>query len=310
MIPLRMNQGDRSEGRVYFLPHFVAHRLGFFEAEGVPVEFVWAEAGDHLAKSGQIPAVLAGEADLTVGGPMVTMRMQADGTARLVNFAALVRKNPWYLGSRTDAPFAWADLEGKTILDVGAITTASLSLAAALAEKGISANVVEPGGAETAALDAFAAGEGDYVFHSLHALAPYVAEGRIHIAADLAQVTGDVPWSAYITKPETLAAREAEFAAFVRAMARALDWVASTAPEDIVALVADDYPGYPAAGLLTAVRGYKDLGVWAETPVIEKADFERFRAMLMSVGWFDTPVPYEDQVPAAFTKAALAAEKG
>ena len=35
---LRLNQGDASERRIYYLAHFVADGLGLFEAEGVSDE--------------------------------------------------------------------------------------------------------------------------------------------------------------------------------------------------------------------------------------------------------------------------------
>lgn len=309
--PLRMNQGDPTEGRVYFLPHFAARRLGLFEREGVQVEFVWAPPGDYLAKSGQIPAVLSGEADFTVGGPMVTMRMQAEGTARLMNFCALVQNNPWFLATRQKvSAFRWSDLAGKTVLDVSAITTATLSLRWLMGRNGVSeasVKLVETGADDAAGFERFLAGEGDYAFHSLHALGPYIADGRLHIAKALADDNGRVPWSAYIAKPETLAARAADFDAFVRAMGRTLAWVEAASPETIVDLIAEDYPGYPRAGLLAAVARYKAIGVWAPTPLIPEADFMNFRGMLMDIGWFKTAVPYADQVPAAIAERAIAA---
>lgn len=309
--PLRMNQGDPTEGRVYFLPHFAARRLGYFEREGVEVEFVWAEPGNYLAKSGQIPAVLSGEADFTVGGPMVTMRMQADGTARLMNFCALVQKNPWFLATREPvSTFSWPDLAGKTVLDVSAITTATLSLRWLTARHGVDASsfsLVETGPDEATGFERFLGGEGDYAFHSLHALGPYIADARLHLAKALADDNGNVPWSAYIARPQTLEARAADFDGFVRAISRTLEWVANSTPEEIVALIAEDYPLYPRRGLLAAVAGYKQIGLWAPSPLIAEADFANFRGMLMDVGWFETAVPYADQVPAEIAERAIAA---
>lgn len=310
-IPLRMNQGDPSESRVYFLPHFVAERLGLFAQEGVTVDFVWAQPGDFLAKSGQIPAVLSGEADFTVGGPMVTMKMFAEGSAQLVSFSALVRRNPWFLAARNPAPdFAWSGLAGKSVLDVGAITTASLSFRWVLAKNGIAETdlrFAETGKAEDATFADFLAGEGDYVFHSLHALGPYLARGELHLVAALAEAHGDVPWSAYIALPQTLSDRATDIEAFLRAMARALAWVDEASPEAIAALVTPDYPDYPAEGLHLAIARYKAIGVWATDPLIPRADFDRFRDLLMDMGWFASPVRYEDLVAEAPARRAIAA---
>jgi len=306
-----MNQGDPTEGRVYFLTHFVAKRLGYFDAEGVDVQFVWADPGNYLAKSGQIPAVLKGEADFTIGGPMVTMKMQAEGTANLVNFCAVVQKNPWFLVARepVDA-FEWSMLEGKTILDIGAITTATFSLRWILKQEGVTANIIETGEGEATAMDAFIAGKGDYAFHSLHAFGPYIADGEVFVAKDLASRNGDVPWSAYIALPKTLEERKADIEAFMLAITRAQQWLASASVAEIAALVAPDYPDYPGAGLIEAIDRYKAMGLWPTDPLISRADFERFRGMLIDVGWFSTAVPYEDQVPASLARDAIATLAG
>lgn len=301
MRKLRMNQGDPTEGRIYFLPHFVAQDRGFFADEGLEVEFVWAEHGDHLAKSGQIPAVLSSAADLTVGGPMVTMRMFAEGSAHLVNFGALVAKNPWYLAGRAAEPgFTLESLAGRTVFDAASITTSTLSLRHALGRAGLTdaVEVIELAREDPEAIADFIAGRGpggatDVIYHSMHALAPALAAGELHALSDLARFTGDVPWSAYITRAETLEARRADFAAFAAAIGRALDWVAATDPEAIADQVAAYYPGYPRAALIHGIGAYKDLGLWATAPVISRADFERFRTLLIETGWFEAPVPYE-----------------
>ncbi|MFK8251251.1 ABC transporter substrate-binding protein [Ancylobacter terrae] len=304
MLKLRMNQGDPTEGRIYFLPHFVAADRGYFRDAGLEVEFVWAPPGDHLAKSGQIPAVLSGAADLTVGGPMVTMRMLADGSAHLVNFCALVRRNPWYLAGRHPEPdFTLASLAGRTVFDAASITTAGLSLRHALAKADLSdrVTVIELPREDPAAIEDFIAGRGpggeaEVIFHSMHALAPALAAGRLFELSDLARYTGDVPWSAYITRPETMAAQPAAFAAFASAISRALADAATTPAGELAAQLAGHYPGYPPAALAYGIAAYQRLGVWSEGAVISRADFERFRALLMDCGWFSTPVPYEQQV--------------
>ncbi len=72
---LKLNEGDPSEQRLYYLPHYVAAERGFFADVGLDVVFTRTASGGETIRGGQIPAVLSGEADLTIGGPMVTMKM-------------------------------------------------------------------------------------------------------------------------------------------------------------------------------------------------------------------------------------------
>jgi NitT/TauT family transport system substrate-binding protein len=296
---LRMNQGDRSEGRIYFAPHFVAQRLGFFEQAGVSVDFVWAESGDHLAKSGQIPAVLNREADLTIGGPMVTMRMRSEGTADLVCFSAAVQANPWYLATRPGrAPFNWAALAGCSVLDVSRITTATISIGWILCKKGLADRVrlIDGSGDESADFARVAAGEVDYGLHSLHGLAPRICDGSLALASSLAPETGGVPWSAYIARRDAFLAEKSTYAAFARGIRSSLSWIASATPASIATLVADDYPDYPLDALNFGIERYKSEHIWPADTTIPRDDFMRFQTMLRDSGWFSTAVAYEDQV--------------
>ena len=298
-ILLRMNQGDRTETRTYFAPHFVARRQGLFDAEGIAVEFIWSEPGDHMAKSGQIPPVIQGEVDLTIGGPMVTMRMKAEGTANLVCFCAALRANPWFLATRPGAPpFTWEALAGRTVLDVSRITTATLCFEWILKQRGLSdsTRLVDGSGDEAADFGRLAAGEVDYVLHSLHGLAPLAVEGSVTLAVGLAEPTGPVPWSAYIARRDRFEERRDSYAAFARAIGSALGWISDQTPKAIAELVAPDYPGYPRAALEYCIAGYKAASIWPTATTIPEADYRHFQDILRDRGWVPSPVPYADQV--------------
>ncbi len=294
-----MNQGDRTETRIYFAPHFVARRQGLFEREGVAVDFIWSDPGDYMAKSGQIPPLLNGDADLAIGGPMVTMRMKAEGSADLVCFSSAVRANPWFLASRLDArPFTWDGLAGRKVLDVSLITTATLCFGWILRRRGLadSTQLIEGSGDEATDLARLASGEVDYVLHSLHSLAPLVERGELTLATSLAAATGPVPWSAYIARRDRFEARRASYVAFTRAIHAALGWIAASSPRDIADLVAEDYPGYPRAALDYGIGRYKGEAIWPTATTIPEADYQHFHDILRECRWVPRPVPYRDQV--------------
>ena len=300
MATLRLNQGDPSEARIYYCPHFVAAELGLFHANGVDVSFVWTESTGSAVTGGQIPAVLSGTADLTIGGPMVTMRMWQEGERELVGFCGVVAANPWYLAARHPvADFSWEWLRGRTVLDVANIPTASLCFRWLLRARGLPDGAVRlvPGsGDEAADFAAVQRGAADVALHSLHALAPHLAEGSLSVVADLATATGPVPWSAYIARREVLRRRRPEFVAFTRAIAAALRWMHVHPAADIAALVAPRYPGYALAGLLEGIGRYRAVGVWPADARIPQAEFDHFSRILTEIGWLDRPVAYADLV--------------
>lgn len=292
MIPqvLTLNQGDQSEARLYYLPHLVAEAAGFFAREGLEVRLITAAEGGDTVAGGQIPSVLSGAADLTIGGPMVTMKMAEDGT-RLVNFCAAVRSNPWFvLGARPEPDFDLDRMDGQAVVDVAQVGTAGFIFDAVMAERGIAATRV--GGT-------FPDGGHRYAIHHLHATATAIAEGRIAPLADLAGPTGGVPWSAYIARPETIADMPDAFAAFRRAIGAALALVATADPSEIAAMIAPAFPNHGTEALTIAITLYRRAGLWPATPAIPREDFDRFGALLIRAGWLTRMPSWADLAEAS-----------
>lgn len=287
MIPqvLTLNQGDPSEARVYYLPHLVAEAAGLFAREGLEVRLMTATEGGDTVGGGQIPSVLSGAADLTIGGPMVTMKLAEEGT-RLVNFCAAVRSNPWFLlGTEPEPDFALTDLAGETVVDVAQVGTAGFIFDAVMAERGIATKRIA---------GSFPDGAHRYAIHHLHAAAGAIAEGRIASLADLAGPTGGVPWSAYIARPDTLAARPEAFAAFRRSISAALALVATAEPAGIAAMIVPHFPAHSADALTIAIDLYRKAGLWPTNTTIPRDDFERFGALLIRSGWLSRMPSWTD----------------
>lgn len=295
---LRLNQGDPSEARIYYCAHFVAAGLGLFEKEGVEIAFTSTQSGGHTVRGGQIPAVLSGEADLTVGGPMVTMKNYEEQGPALVSFSACVRANPWFFAAASARPdFSLADLKGKRIIDIGNVGTATLALQWLLRREGLADAVILPGsGDEGRDIAAVVGGEADFAYHSLHALSPYAARGQVAPVASLAGPMGGLPWSAYIARPERIAEDRPLFAGFVRAIEQALAFIATAPAEEIVGLVRAYYPDMDDRTLIVALEGYRTAKVFAPTAFIDRADFDRFASLLKDIGWLRSPVPYDDLI--------------
>jgi NitT/TauT family transport system substrate-binding protein len=296
---LRLNEGDPSETRLYYLPHYVAAELGYFRQAGIDVVFTRTATGGHTVRGGQIPAVVSGEADLTIGGPMVTMKMLEEGNTRLVSICAAVRTHPWFLLARRKQPdFNWSDLAGCEVIDIANIGTASFTFRALLEEQGLGDSVrLTPGiGGEEAALRDFVAGAGDYAIQQLHSAGPRLADGSVHAVRDLATATGGIPWSAYIALPDVVRKRAGDFRAFTQSIERAFAWIAAHPGNDVAALVGMRFGSYPRDAMATAIDLYKAVCLWPQSGTIPREDFERFGGLLTQAGWLQRPAPYDDLV--------------
>ncbi|AMJ61464.1 hypothetical protein AXW83_15200 [Bosea sp. PAMC 26642] len=300
MQSLRLNIGDASEARVYYLPHYLAARAGYFSREDIAVAFVESQTGGHTAMGGQIGPVVDGFADACVGGPMVTMKLLEDGVDGIVSFCGLVRANPWVVAAAAPVAGGFSGLAGKTVIDSGNVITATLCLREALRVAGLESAVAIEAGSGCLD-DDIARAEGDpsiVIHHSLHALGPDRAAGRLTIVDPMAKITPAVPWSAYIARSDRLAAEPDLFRRFRDGIAAALRDIATLPAERIADLVGDDYPGYEIGALTDVIDAYRSWGCFSPTPQIARADMIAFADIMQRAGWLGTK-PSPDTLLAA-----------
>ncbi|MGB9095153.1 ABC transporter substrate-binding protein [Erwinia sp.] len=294
---LKLNQGDRSESRIYYCAQYLAESLGLFARHGLSVKFTTAESGGHTVQGGQVPAVMAGEADLTIGGPMVMMKNHQENGPELLCFAAAVSANPWFLAAgQADGNFTLESLRGKRVIDVGNVGTATLSFNWLLRQPPLKNEVelIAGSGDEAADMAAVSRGEADYALHSMHALAPYIARGELHSIASLAPLCGAIPWSAYIARRDVLAEKQQAFLAFTAAMQEAQQWLHNHSAQALADRVEPWYQDYPKAALVIGLEAYLQANVFAASPLMAQKDFDRFAVLLTEAGWLspEIPVPF------------------
>lgn len=296
MQTLIFNQGDASESRIYYCAHYLAQSLGLFAAEQLDVTFTTSESGGHTVQGGQVPAVLSRDADLTLGGPMVVMKHFQQHGAELQCFCASVAANPWFLAAAQAQPqFTLSDLRGKRVLDVGNVGTATLTFRWLLARHGLqNVELIAGSGDQARDFAAVANGEADYALHAMHMLAPAIAAGQLHSVSSLADVCGHVPWSAYIARADVLIEKAEAFAAFSRAIAHALTWIAEHNAAELAEQVQPFFVDYPREALVRGLDAYQQAHVFAPGSVIPRAEFDHFTQLLGAIGWLDPsqPVPY------------------
>lgn len=298
---LRLNQGIAG---VFYLSHVVAEALGSFADEGLEVEVSTSVLGAPIGLLGM------GEADLVIGGPMRTLRLEANENTRLTNFCSSVRASPWLLlGRRRDPGFILDQLVGATVVDFIEAPTPLMCLRYLLRRAGINPGAVRfiTNLSMTEGVAAFEAGEGDYILHSLHTAQTLLDRGKAHPAMDLATALGPVPWSTYFTLPEIIDSRRDDLDAFTRAIYRAQRWMQASPAKEIVRLIGPSYPDFDEAMLTRIITHYLGNGIWPPDPLIPREDLDRFQDILFDVGWIARRVPYENQVDTGFAERAIAA---
>jgi NitT/TauT family transport system substrate-binding protein len=179
-----------------------------------------------------------------------------------VHFAQINQRDGFFLtGRHPDPDFEWKHLEGKTLLaDHGPQPMAMLRYAASRQDVDWTRIHIIDAGKPEEMIAAFRAGTGDYVH--LQGPGPHTLEqdGTGRIVAAVGQAMPPVAFSSLCASREFLQTDVCR--AFVRAFAKAKQWVRQAPPEVIAAKQASFFPGVEIAVLAAAIRSYQPLGCW------------------------------------------------
>ena len=179
-----------------------------------------------------------------------------------VHFAQINQRDGFFLTGRDPDPdFEWNHLEGRTLLaDHGPQPMAMLRYAASRNDVDWTRIRIIDAGKPEEMIAAFRAGTGDYVH--LQGPGPHTLEqdGAGRIVAAVGQAMPPVAFSSLCASAEFLQTDVCR--AFMRAFAKAKQWVRHAPPEVIAAKQASFFPGIEASVLAGAVRSYQALECW------------------------------------------------
>jgi NitT/TauT family transport system substrate-binding protein len=288
---------------LFYAPFYAAHAIGAYQAEKVDVALRDSpNPGDTAAD------LRAGRIDVMWGGPLrVLLTHAADPNADVVCFCDVVARDPFFVVGREPRPgFKPADLLGLRFASVSEVPTPWLCLQDDIRRGGADPASLDrlsgPGMAEnTAALRAGA-------LDAIQVFQPYaeelIASGAGHIwyaAAD----RGLTAYTTLVTRRDVLATRREEMAAMVRAMYRALRWIAATPGQEAARALASFFPAVPAPLFAAAIDRYRALGLYAPDPVLRREGFDRLAAAMRSGGALVRLIPFETCVDNSLAEEAV-----
>jgi NitT/TauT family transport system substrate-binding protein len=285
---IRLSENFRA---AFYAPFYATLARGDFARHGLEIDLV------ESATPGSGTAGLeAGTLDVTWGGPMRAMKAKDEGGPDLVCFGEVVRRDPFYLIGRADAPLALGDLTRLTLGSVSEVPTPWLCLQHDLREAGIDpARVRRVADRPMAAnLDAVASGELDLaqMFEPYATLAVTRGLAIRHAASD----RGPTSYTTFLTTRANLARHREAFAAMTRATADMQRWLATTTGAELAAMVARYFPGVPEVVLAEAYDRYMRHQLWAADPTVSRQGFDRLAMSLRTGNFIRTAPAYESCV--------------
>lgn len=301
LVKVTLNEVTHS---IFYAPQYVAMEKGYFEDEGIELS---VDTGFGADKT--MTAVISGNADIGFMGPEAAVYQYNEGNNDYaVCFAQLTQRAGNFLVSREKIKdFQWKDLKGKDLIGGRKGGMPQMILEYILKENGLDpekdVNLIQNiDFANTSG--AFSGGTGDFTVEFEPNATLLENQGTGHVVASLGVDSGFVPYTAYCAKKSYLKKNPEIIQGFTNAIAKGQTYVKNHSPEEIAAVIKDQFPDTSKKDLVKIIRRYKDQDTYKETPVFSKDGFQLLQDILMEAGELKEEVPFSKLIDNSFAKKA------
>lgn len=278
---------------IFYAPQYVAHKLGYFEEEGLDVEIILTSGADKVTS-----AVLSGDVNIGFCGSEATIYVYNEGEKDyLINFAALTKRDGSFLVSREKYDnFTLGDLKGKKIIGGRKGGMPEMTLEWALKENGIDPKSdvkIDTSIAFAAMSGAFIGGEGDFVSLFEPNALEIEKNGYGYVVASIGELGGVVPYTAYNARKSYILENPDVIEGFTKAIQKGLDYVHNNDSREIAKLLEDYFPNTSIDDLEKLVQRHKDIDSWFNSTSISEKDFNHIQEIMISAGELKSKVDYK-----------------
>lgn len=298
-----LNEVTRS---VFYAPLYAAISRGFFEEEGLEVEITTGGGSDA-----SMTALLSGEADVALMGPETGVYVVNEGKEdHPMIIAQLTKRDGCFVLSRTDeSNFTFENLRGKSIIGGRPGGMPYMTLLYVLRQHGL-----EPGKDVEVISNiqfnlmggAFESGTGDYVTLFEPVASTFEAQGKGYIVTNMGLESGEVPYTTFMMRPDTINSDPAFVTSFVRAIYKAQQWVQSASDAEIAEAMQPFFPDTDLTTLAAVAASYRATDSWAQVPTMTEDSFERLQTILDGAGELAAKVEFDELVDNSFGEAVMA----
>ncbi|MFS8039171.1 ABC transporter substrate-binding protein [Xanthobacter sp. AM11] len=306
----RLALGVGGKPLLYYLPLTVAERKGFFKDEGLDVSI-----NDFGGGAKSLQALVGGSVDVVTGAYEHTIRMQAKGQD-IVSVIELGRFPGIVLVARKDRPITSVkDLKGAKIGVTAPGSSTNFFVSFLLAREGLKpedvAFVGVGGGASAVAQ--MKRGEIDAMSNLDPVITKLESDGDVVVLADSRTEAGNEkifgganPAAVLYMKRDFIERNPVTTQKLVNAFHRALVWLKTATPEDVAAVVPEEYLLGDRALYMAAVKN--SLPVYSRTGLIPEQGMKNALKMLvefdpeLKAAAIDLPRTFDDR----FVKAVPA----
>ncbi|MBR3383342.1 MAG: ABC transporter substrate-binding protein [Clostridia bacterium] len=300
---ITLNEVTRS---VFYAPLYAAVTKGFFAEEGLELEIVTGGGSDA-----SMTALLAHEADFALMGPETGVYVVGEGKAEhpVIIGQLTKRDGSFLIGRESVEDFSWEMLRGRSVIGGRVGGMPYMTLRWVLDKNGLTPDEdVEIISSIQFNLmgGAFESGTGDFVTLFEPTATTFQNNGSGFKVANIGLESGEVPYTAFMTSPETVRDDPDLVMRFIRAIARAQRWVASADDDEIAEAMLPFFPDSSPEDLVNVSRSYRETDSWMTDPVMTEEAFARLLEIMEFNGELKAPVGFDELVDNSFAERAKA----
>lgn len=286
---------------IFYSPQYLADALGYFEEEGLDVEFILTSGANNVTA-----AVLSGDVQIGFCGSEATIYVYNQGEKDyLINFAGLTKKDGSFLVARQpDENFKVEDLKGKHIIAGRKGGMPAMTLEWALNQNGVKTNEVnfDTSIDFASTTGAFIGGTGDYVSVFEPTALQLEKQGVGYVVASVGELGGVVPYTTYNAKKSYIEKNPDVIKGYTKAINKALEYTHTHTAEEVAKQILTYFPDNTLNDVTKVVQRYMDIDAWFKTTEISEEDFEHVQEIIKNSGELDKKAPYDKLIDNSFIK--------
>lgn len=281
---------------VFYAPQYISKGLGFFEEEGLDVQFLLTPGADKVTA-----AVLSGDVQIGFSGSEACIYVYNAGEKDyLKTFAQLTQKDGSFLVSREKIDhFTLENLKGKSVIGGRKGGMPEMTFEWALRQNGIDPVNdldIDTSIAFAAMQGAFVGGQGDFVTLFEPNALQVEKEGFGHVVASIGELGGVVPYTSYSARISYLEENPEVIEKFTRAIQKGLDYVHNHSDEEVAEAMLEFFPDTSLNDLIGVVKRYREVDAWPKTTNFTEESFYHLQEIMKASNELDKQISYQDLI--------------
>lgn len=284
---------------IFYAPLYVAINNGYFEDEGLKIELTNGGGADK-----SMTALISKDADIGLMGPEAAIYVTEGGAKdKPVVFGQLTKRDGSFIVSKTQInDFNLEDLVGKTIIGGRKGGVPAMTLEYGIKEAGLeigtTADKVNLRTDVAFNLTASVFDSTDAEFCTLFepTASELCAEKGYHIVASVGELTGEVPYTAFMARTEYIENNPYKIQKFLRAVYRGYLFLLQADVDEIAQSLKPSFTDASNQSIITSINSYIACDAWVSSPVMEETAFDRLQDIMISAGELESKVSYDSVV--------------